>query len=193
MAVTTATTISLSDVKAEVQLMYGPHTTVSLGGSNVRKLANQVDGALSLSSLRGSEWCGLSGLPASIEGSFTGSGTTYAGFYIYADGTHKKREHHTYTTLSPSWKPNEELTGSEFEIKVSVTNGSATSGAARDTWLSLGTNRYWQVSMYTSSSTATATSTLNIQIRSAQTQTVLASDTITLIATKYGSGGNPML
>ena len=156
---------------------------ISLNDADVRNLAgvSATSGTpISMNDLRGksaiisADLSALQGLIVSSEG-FPSSQDAEAGVSVKSDGTCTSfTEGGGTQSETPNWLSTG--VGSDYEVRATVTAGSTPNGASVNTWLSLGTTRYWNV-FESRFGIGTTNTTLTIEIRLASNQNVLATAT----------------
>lgn len=191
MALPTSGALSLGAIQTE----FGGSNPISAseyyaGGSYVPSSTSGTNGAVpSSGALAFSKFYGTSKAVVNISNYTLDWIQSYAassGYRLSSDG----KVYWTYNTgtggldLLESWVvPN--AAASDYEAYVSVTTGSV-GGSATGSWLSLGSNREWNV--LTSSYPETVSAVISVQIRKIGTTTVLDTATITLSASSIDPG-----
>lgn len=175
-------TISLSDVNEE--LRESSSASISMSDTNVRKLARDESGAISMSSLRNKSI--VTGAGTSV-GPVGGTNSTTAGLQWEDNGTLQTIENgnlqgqfsNFWSFLFDNTVPK---TGADYDLYVS--QGSTFGSPQRimnfsiNTWVSLDTNRKLEIKKPFGS--GLATSTFTAKIREADTTTEVANATFTL-------------
>lgn len=119
---------------------------------------------------------------ASSNWSGGGDVTATAGFRLTNSGTISGVATNSGTAASGSWTNNGTVTESDFEGRMLYVSGSSLDSGSQNTWLNLGTTRYFGLSITEGLGGGSKSGTWTAQIRPAGGGSVIDSATVTLSA-----------